>query len=412
MQPRLSEKMVKKLITYMLIVLPLVACNIMDSIHKVTPTSENTRAAIIAPIETAISTISRALPVTMTLTPLTLPSPPLTPTIEPTGGLPSARAPLIHDLPGDLYETLFSIPAGTRGILKYEIPSCCANIEGPNAIAVLSDNSFLISDFLGRRLLKYDREGRLQQTIKMDELGIGYVRDMRVKGDEIFLLETAYQNFRVHRLALSGKLIASEKVPYQFPVDAQKPENTLEGGLTGIAIDCEERIILEATGGSKLFPLSEVQKQNDPSFITQGSICNGKRFFVSTPGLWEDPQVSAGETIYQTKLSEGLGGLQFLDVFEDGSIYLVRDDVMPINPIKVDQTVFYIDENGVVQGVARVPLSEFFYPITRNTAVSPNGEVFALLPRPDSLDIIRLNFYQELEPLIPGAAVPQITIVQ
>jgi len=46
----------------------------------------------------------------------------------------------------------------------------------------------------------------------MDELGIGYVRDMRVKGDEIFLLETAYQNFRVHRLALSGKLIASEKL--------------------------------------------------------------------------------------------------------------------------------------------------------------------------------------------------------
>lgn len=384
----------------------------MDSTHKVTPTSENTRAAIIAPRETAISTISPTLPVTMTLTPLTLPSPPHTPTIEPTGGLPPASSLLIHDLPGDLYETLFSIPAGTRGILKYKIPSCCANIEGPNEIAVLPDKSFLISDLRGRRLLKYDQEGHLQRTIKLDELGIGYVRDMRVKGDEIFLLETAYQNFRVFRLTLDGKLISSEKIPYQYPIDAQKPENTLEGGLTGIAIDCIERIILEVFGGSKLFPLSEVQKQNDPSFITQGFMCNGKKFFVSTPGLWEDPQVTAGETIYQTKLSEGLGGLQFLDVLEDGSIYLVRDDVMPINPIKVDQTIHYIVENGVVQGVARVPLSEFYYPITRNAAVSQNGEVFALLPRPDSLDIIRLNFYQEMEPLIPGAAVPQITIVQ
>lgn len=63
---------------------------------------------------------------------------------------------------------------------------------------------------------------------------------------------------------------------------------------------------------------------------------------MSTPGLWKDPQVTAGDTIYQTKLSEGLGGLQFLDVFEDGSIYLVRDDVMPITPLKVDQTVYYI----------------------------------------------------------------------
>ena len=33
-----------------------------------------------------------------------------------------------------------------------------------------------------------------------------------------------------------------------------------------------------------------------------------------------------------------------------------------------------------------------------------------LLPRLDSVDIIRLNFYRHLEPLIPGATVPQITI--
>jgi hypothetical protein len=332
--------------------------------------------------------------------------------MKPTEVPSLARSPVIHTLPGEVYETVFSIPIDERNSIQYNIPSCCANIEGPNAIAVLPDNSFLISDPLGRRLLKYDQDGRLQQTIKMDELGIGYIRDMRVKGDEIFILDTAYQNFRVFLLTLDGKFISSEKFPYQFPIDAQKYENTLEGGLTGIAIDCIERIILEVFGGLKLFPLSEVQKQNDPSFISQGLICNGKKFFVSTPGLWVDPQVTAGETIYQTKLSEGLGGLKFLDVFEDGSIYLVRDDVMPINPIQVDQTIHYFLENGVFQGVARVPLAEFYYPITRNAAVSLNGEVFALLPRPDSLDIIRLNFYQELEPLIPGATVPQITIVQ
>ena len=37
---------------------------------------------------------------------------------------------------------------------------------------------------------------------------------------------------------------------------------------------------------------------------------------------------------------------------------------------------------------------------------------FALLPRPDSLDIVRLNFYKELEPLIPEALAPQITLSQ
>jgi hypothetical protein len=70
----------------------------------------------------------------------------------------------------------------------------------------------------------------------------------------------------------------------------------------------------------------------------------------------------------------------------------------------------YIDSNGAIQGAARVPLSEYYYPVLINTAVSPNGEVFALLPRPDSLDVNRLNFYQELEPLMPDAVRPQITV--
>jgi hypothetical protein len=260
--------------------------------------------------------------------------------------------------------------------------------------------------------LKYDREGNLLQTIKLNQLGIGYVRDLRVKENEIYLLETSYQKFRVHHLSAAGELIASEEIPYGFPFDPMNPENTLAGGLTGIAVDCIERIILEVVGGSKLFPLAEVQKQPDPSLINQGLLCNGKKFYVSTPSLWKDPQVTADDTIYQTKLSEGLGGLHFLDVFEDETIYLLRSDVMSINPIKVDQTVHYIDENGTIQGVARVPLSEYYYPVLRNSAVSPNGEVFALLPRPDSLDVIRLNFYQELEPLMPGAVSPQITLSQ
>jgi hypothetical protein len=403
--------MIRKIIPYALIILFLAGCNTTRSTDQSTPRTEITRTVNVSPTETIFAAISPTLPATIAINTPILPSPTLAPAKKSTATVPSARAPIIHDVKGEVYETVFSIPAGKRGTLKYKIPSCCANIEGPNAIAVMSDGAFLISDLLGRRLLKYDREGRLQQTIRLDDLGIGYIKDLRVKGNEIFLLETSYQKFRVHRLALDGRLIASEEIPYQFPVDTQKPDYTLEGGLTGVNVDCEERIILEV-GGARLFPLSEVQNLPDPSMIVQGLLCNGKRFFDSTPGLWKDPQVTAGETIYKTKLSKGLGGLHFLDVFEDGSIYLVRDDVMPINPIKVDQTLHYIDENGAVQGVARVPLSEYYYPIMRNTAVSPNGEVFALLPRPDSLEIIRLNFYQELGPLMPGAVIPKITVDQ
>jgi hypothetical protein len=91
-------------------------------------------------------TISPTAPAAVTPTSPIIPSSTQLPTAKPT--LSSARAPVIHDLPGDDYKNLFSISAGRRGILKYTIPTCCANIEGPNAIAVLSDETFLISDLL------------------------------------------------------------------------------------------------------------------------------------------------------------------------------------------------------------------------------------------------------------------------
>jgi len=203
------------------------------------------------------STTPRSQVVVETVSTVT-PSPTPISTTEAIATIPSTGAPVIHDLPGDDYETLFSISAGRRGILKYKIPTCCADIEGPNAIAVLSDETFLISDLLGRRLLNYDREGRLLKTIKLDPLGIGYVRDLRVKGNEIYLLEMTYQKFCLHRLTLDGELIASEEIPYQFPIDPTDKGFTLDNALTGIAVDCERRMILEVTGGSMLLTLAEV----------------------------------------------------------------------------------------------------------------------------------------------------------
>ena len=134
------------------------------------------------------------------------------------------------------------------------------------------------------------------------------------------------------------------------------------------------------------------------------------RSYNPLPG--QTPNILAGDMTYETQLTTGLGGFRLLQVFDDGSFYVVRDDVVDFQVIKVDLTVHYVDADGVVQGAARIPLSEFYYYIMRSTAIASNGEVYALLPRPDSLDIIRLNFYKELEPLIPGAVIPQITVSQ
>lgn len=385
----------------------------MNATNTATMTSELTPKSAATTIQVSASSTPVPLPTmrsspTGTLSPTPIDTSTLTATPFPT------IQPVIHEQPGDLYETLFSIPVGPNNIIQYKVSSI--EIEGPNAIAILPDESFMIADPVSNRLLHFDQEGSLLNIIELENLGIRIVVDLRAKGSELYFIETgrgpdSQKKYWVHRLSTDGMLIGSDEIPYRFPIDANKSENTIESGLTGIAIDCEGRIILEVTGGSRLFPLSEVQKQPNPANITQGLLCNGKRYAVNRSGPWTEPQVSAGDKIYQTRLTYGLGGLHFIDVFQDGSIYIVRDDVVTDPVITVDQTVHYIGADGAVIGVARIPLSEFYYPIMRKVAINSKGEAFVLLPRPDSLDIVRLNFYESLPPLIDGAAKPEITIV-
>jgi hypothetical protein len=97
-------------------------------------------------------------------------------------------------------------------------------------------------------------------------------------------------------------------------------------------------------------------------------------------------------------------------VFDDGSFYVSRDDVVKGSPVAVDQTVHYLGADMVSKGMARVPLSEGYYYIMRDIAVNSKGEVFLLLPRSDSLDVVQLNFYKNLGPLPPSSIEPHIVI--
>ena len=398
--------MVKNFLLYSIIILILDACNPMTLGRQKTPAPELTQDVILFRTQRAVGTIPDTVLSSVTPASTTSPS---TSNLKstPITTLSIAHKPEIHEQFVGNYETLFAIPVGKDSIIQYKVNP--DSIQGPNAIAIVPDENILIADPVSERLLRYDLTGHLLSTIELGDLGIGYVRDLRVDRNEIFLLETSYKKYRVHLLSLDGSLITSEDVPYDFPYDVMGSENTLEVGLTGIAIDCEGRIILEVISGSRLFPLSDVQKQADPSLITQGLLCNGKRYFMSRSILGKDPQVSAGEILYQTHLTYGFGGLHFLDVFPDGTLYLIRDDVVTEPAITVDETLHYVGTDGIIQGVARVPISEFYYPIIRNAAINQKGEVFVLLPNEDSLSLVRLNFYHELGSLIPGAEAPKIT---
>jgi len=312
--------------------------------------------------------------------------------------------PVIHDQPGDLYETIFRIPIDNESGIQYEeLPGA---IFGPNGIAISPDGAFIVSYHTtnDNQLLYLNHAGDMIKTVDLDDLGISFVADIEVRDNRMVLLEiTGSGQQKIHRLSADSSWIDSEVIPEDFPSSSGRP---LASGEVSIGIDCESNTLMEVEGGYKIYRFSEVLKNQNPADLDEGYPCNGKYYSV----LAGDPSLTnirAGEVGYETRLTSAFGGLSFLDVFEDGSFYVARNDVVNQQVMQVDQTIHFVGADGVVRGAARVPLSEFYYPIIRNAVIHPStGEVFVLLPRPDSLDVVRLNFYRELPPLIDGGISP------
>lgn len=326
-------------------------------------------------------------------------------TKSPTSEFVSKIRPTIHEGEEEYYSVLFSIPVGAGAKIKYR-GSGFSEMNGPDAIGVLPDESIVIADIVSNCLFQYNQVGQLLRIIDLEEVGIFNVVDLRVKGDEIYLLEISGARYRVDKITANGELISSDEFSPNFSIG--QGDWTLANVLTGMAIDCEGNVLLEARNGSELFRFNDIKNNKPLSEIVKDYFCDGKKYRVINPVPMGIPKVIAGNISVETELTTGLGGFQLLDVLNDGSLYVIRDDVVDQHVIKVDKTVHFIDANGVAQGMARIPASEFLYYIMRSVAIDAIGEILALVPRPNSIDIVRLIFYKQLEPLIPEAVKPNI----
>lgn len=326
------------------------------------------------------------------------------PSALPTAAAPGQATPsVMQGVPGAPYQVLFTLPVGEGDIRYRGAGAAGGQIVGPNTLAVLPDFSFVIGDPVDNRLLRYDPDGTLVQEVDLYALGIVNVSDLVATPAELYLLEiglnVAPERWRVSRLSFDGEMIANYDIP---------PGCRFEDGLWGIAPGESGGILLELGGAShrfcQLVDAAADQWEEVPALPAYG------RLYQVHLSADEPSSITLGAVRVASQFTVGNGLLRILQVRPDGGVYLIREDMVSDAPvIQGDQTVHYLTADGEQVGVARYPLAEWAYWLWRNMAVGPDGHVYALLPRLQAVQIVRLNFCTRLEPLLSHAAQPVVT---
>lgn len=315
---------------------------------------------------------------------IVLSTPKPTPILQATAVPPLTQPPATAGIDGD--KVVFTIPVGPEGV-QYG-----AEQTGPMALAVAPDGTFWIADTQGNRLLHYDHDGALLGRIGLNGYGAYGAADVEAVGSDILVLCCG----KVLRLTAGGNLLATYDIP-----DDLGPE----GGLTGLAVGDYGEILLEFEMGAEIAQLVNAQGVLDPlplpGYTHEGSLYKAQL----ARGWTSHGSITAGSTRIDVTVPETLAGLWLLGFAPGGGLCAVVEEMERRAPVvRVDQVVRLYDPSGVLLGSARVPLSERYTYVQHSLAVGPDGAVYALLTRPDYVQVVRLEFSAKLEPILPSQA--------
>ena len=134
------------------------------------------------------------------------------------------------------------------------------------------------------------------------------------------------------------------------------------------------------------------------------------RLYTARPAGFNRPaseqsrgSMQVGDRRIDLTVAHGLGGLTIVGVAPDGSVAVRLEEVADVVPVQVDQTVRRYAADGTLLGMARFPLVAQYTYVAHGLAVGPDGAVYALMTRPDHVEVQRLRFRPELPPILPPA---------
>jgi hypothetical protein len=293
-----------------------------------------------------------------------------------------------HLQPGSLTELLFSVPLGPDGV-SYEIAGLQdTEAWGPTAIAVGPDNIVWVADTAAKRLLAYTTAGSLINTISLEGTAEG-VEDLLVSTQGIWILDRAVQPASLVLLDSSGTVLERKDIT------AEDSEASI-----GLTLSREGNVELQMSGSIQL----EVDK---PSPAQQPALGSTSVILEETERIDTLSVLADGLRLHLPRFGD-TGAIRLLGRGSDGSVYLIREDVFLTDVIHVDQTVRHYAADGTLLGVARFPVDDQFVYVARNLALSNDGNVLALIARPNGIEVHRLIFYPEL-PSIADDTPPSVS---
>jgi hypothetical protein len=281
---------------------------------------------------------------------------------------------------------VFSIPVGPEGISYANTDTEETEPWGPSALRLGPDGSFLVVDTVSNRILRFDRQGNRLQTIAVND-AVG-VTDVVLDESTIHALDESAVTPTIFRLSREGELQGSETLAAAV----------LREGLSGITKALSGEVLVELHGGTSTRRLTGGEGFE--------RALRGSRFSVNITNETQ-PQdrsrasISLPRGVAAIYVDNTLGGVDVVSVDNSGNVYVLVEEVTSAPEILVDQTIRRFRPDGTLTGVARVPMNSYT-DVQHNVAVSPNGEVYALVTKRDRADILRLEFSTQLPPVLPN----------
>lgn len=263
---------------------------------------------------------------------------------------------------------ILTIPLENSG-LEYQINGDGYS-SGPTSFAVKGDIVYLLNGEKNS-VLVYENNQKINE---FQVIGLQAASDIRVSDNFIYVLDN--ETKKLASFYLDGKHITTIGL------------NDYKSILT---LDLDNNDLILKTGSS-LIKYNEYLKEIS---------CNQNYYKLNKETKqMRSLELPDSKTKITITSNELLGSMNLTYIDKKGYLYITTEEIVDAPVIMVEQTIKKFDSFGEQVGTARVPLELYAVHPFRYTDTTDDG-IFALVPRINSIDILKLNITENFVSNLP-----------